>query len=569
MKRNSTPLVMSLAGTAMALACAAILILAVVHGYQTTHAHEATVVSTTHGGLHGNHNGHGLQVPPFDPSSPIAQENALLGTTAWQIDPKANTTFIQGYAGTTTALPGASVALYVSSQAPTTFALDVYRIGWYQGKGGRLYLHQAGLHSLAQGIWVLDGGWTSPCATCTLDSATHLLETHWKVTTHLTIGADWLSGVYLIKLTAANHAESYIPLVVRAPVSANLAAQAPVLANIPFNTYQAYNFWGGYSLYGEDEDENIIYGTRAYKVSFSRPYVRSAGAGDFLAWDIHTVRWMERADLNVTYTADDQLASALAAPTYRVILMLGHGEYWTKAMRDGLDHARDTGISLAFLGADNGYWQARYEPDAAGVANRTLVCYKVSSGYKMTHLRNGLEADTLALDPDYPKHPDLVTALWRDPVLHRPESELLGLEYRAIIMPHSHPDWVVSASALDPLEVGTGLTPGMHIKGGLLGYEFDTLGPANATPAGLHIIADSPVYTDYHSRVDALTAYYRAPSGAIVFDAGTIWWAWGLDESSSPDAFQANTVHGSPPISELTYNIISAMLAASAKGSGH
>lgn len=558
MKCNTTSVVVSLASTAMALACAALLILFLVRGVHTTHANTATITAT-HGGEHGGRAAPLQHVSTFDAASPIALENAQVGTTAWQLDPTADTTFLQGYAGTTTALPGESVSLFVSSVKPTTFALDVYRIGWYHGTGGRLYLHQDGLHSLAQGTWVLSDGWTSPCATCTLDPKTRLLDAHWKLTTHIVIGTRWLSGVYLIKLTAvANHAQSYIPLVVRAPVT---STPAPALADIPVNTYEAYNYWGGFSLYGRDGDYNIIYANRAYKVSFNRPYVRSAGAGDFLAWDIHLVRWLERADLNVTYTTDDMLTTDLTQQPHRAVLMLGHGEYWTKAMRDGLEHARDTGISLAFLGADDGYWQARYEPDAAGVTNRTLVCYKVTSASPATNVGVSATQNTLALDPDYPKHPELVTALWRDPVLHRPESELLGIEYHGIIAPHSVPDWVAVGHSLDPLAANTGLVPGMHISGGLLGYEFDTYGPPDAIPPGLHILADSPVYTNYHVKLDALTTYYRAASGAIVFDAGSIWWAWGLDAGTPPDAFQANKLNGCQPISNLTYNLITAMLA--------
>jgi hypothetical protein len=558
MKHNTVPLVISLASTALALACAAILILVLVHGY---HANSATALSTTHGGVQGGkysaYPHQPLTVQEFDPTSPIALENAQAGTTAWEIDPTASTTFIQGYAGATTALPGASVALYISSQRPTTFAVDVYRIGWYHGKGGRLYLHQAGVQSLAQGTWQARG-WTSLCATCVMNPTTHLLEAHWKVTTHITIGANWLSGVYLIKLTAANHAESYIPLVVRSPaVFPSGQAPAPFLADIPFNTYQAYNLWGGFSLYGNTDNEGFQGSRRAVKVSFDRPYDRSAGAGDFLAWDIHIVRWMERADLNVTYTADDALAAALAQPQQHAILMLGHGEYWTKAMRDGLEQARDAGINLAFLGADDGYWQARYEPDAAGTLNRTLVCYKVSTKSSPQAM------DALALDPDYPAHPELVTALWRDPVLHRPESELLGLEYRSIIGHNYYPAWIVAPGPVDPLAQGTEIAPGMAVTGGLLGYEFDGFGLKKYSPTGLHVLAASPVMTRYHLTFTAVTAYYRAASGALVFDAGSIWWAWGLDESSPPGAYQANILRGSQPINQLTFNIIAAMAPAS------
>jgi hypothetical protein len=557
MKRGSHSLVLTLAAAALLLAAAAVLII-------VFSIPSLGTPGTAHGGYYTQHH---LHILLFTPASPIAQENALPGTSAWQIDPGADTTFIQGYAGATTVTPGTRVPLYISSRQPIAFTLDVYRLGWYQGLGGRLYLHDSHLRSLAQGTWSING-WMSPCGTCSIASATRLLEAHWKVTTSIVIGTTWLSGVYLIKLTAANHAESYIPLVVGPSLNALRSREVTVVADLPFNTYQAYNLWGGYSLYGEEDAEGAHSEEpsppiRAYKVSFDRPYIRSAGAGDLLAWDIHIVRWMERTDLNVAYITDDALASTLAVPQRRVIVMVGHSEYWTKAMRDALDQARDTGSSLAFLGADDGYWQARYEPDAEGRDNRTLVCYKVASA-PIGADSKGHSASTLALDPDFPKHPDVVTALWRDPILHRPESELLGLEYRGILAHNVYPAWHVVPGPLDPMLVGTGLTPGVAIPGGLLGYEFDGAGEAGFVPAHLHILSDSEVVTRYHVRVHALTAYYRTASGGIVFDAGSIWWGWGLDESSPPDAYQANVLRGEQAINLLTYNIMSAMLSASA-----
>ena len=120
--------------------------------------------------------------------------------------------------------------------------------------------------------------------------------------TKLTILPNWLSGVYLIKLSVGRIAESYIPLIVR-----DDASTAAVLLNIPLSTYEAYNIWGGYSLYqavGRTiQNENNI-SNRATKVSFNRPFDRSAGVGDFFYWDLHTVRWAERSAMDVVYTTN-------------------------------------------------------------------------------------------------------------------------------------------------------------------------------------------------------------------------------------------------------------------------
>jgi hypothetical protein len=544
-----------LAPQRLIILCACIILILTLHG--VTHATNAQIRPTPVPAVRPAT----LSVPLFAPTSPIAIENHLSGTTAWMIPTGTNITFIQGYIGATTVLPHVIVPVYVSTQTPSTYQLDVYRMGWYGGTGGRLYLHLANLASLAQGIWDYATGWVARCATCTIDPQTYLVEAHWKTTVAFTVGS-WLSGVYLIKLTAANGAASYIPFVVRAPsfirngTGSSKTATAPVLADISVNTYAAYNLWGGYDLYGSSI-QGMDGSTRSYKVSFDRPFIAGAGSGDFLSWDIHAVRWMERADLNVTYTADTALITPFQPLNlFKVVMMLGHSEYWSTDMRSGMDQARNLGVNLVFLGADASYWKIRYEPDAAGTPNRTVVCYKVTSD------NYGGQGNDLALDPDYPSNPSQVTTLFRDPYAHQEENELLGIEYHSIIAnpPAPVPDWVVDPGPLNPFMYNTGLYPSDHISGGLLGYEYDSFGSIATQPPYMHILGYSPL-TNYYSMPDiAVTCYYIAPSGAYVFDAGSIWWAWGLDESSPPQAGQSNKLQGSQPINLLTYNILKTML---------
>ncbi|HKD76269.1 MAG TPA: N,N-dimethylformamidase beta subunit family domain-containing protein, partial [Ktedonobacterales bacterium] len=243
----------------------------------------------------------------------------------------------------------------------------------------------------------------------------------------------------------------------------------------------------------------------------------------------------------------------------RVIISGGHDEYWTKSMRDGMEAARDHGVSIAFFGANAAYWQARLEPDHAGTANRTLTCFKVNGQAKTP------QAGMLSLDPLYHDQPEAVTAQWRDPALNRPENALLGLMYSSYIsfirkQGYYLPDWVVKAGNVDRLMEGTGLTSGKHIKGGLLGYEYDVVVNNGHTPASLVVLAESPIINVYGKQQLAHSAYYRADSGAMVFDAGTVWWGWGLSEKSPQGAYQANRLKGNESIKALTRNIIDAML---------
>ncbi len=496
-----------------------------------------------------------LTVSAVSTSTAIALENQFPGTTQWELDANVVQNFIQGYAGNVSANPGDSVPLYISTVTSIQYRLDVYRIGWYHGLGGRLMESVPSLQSQTQGYWTPKTGLVA-CPSCTIDSHTGLIEAHWKSSYLLHIGMSWLSGVYLVKISSLNlvvPAEAYIMLVVTAPNSSSAIA-----ASLPVDTYQAYNEWGGWSLYthvaGPGQGGNTETAVaHADMVSFDRPLQ----VLDFLSWDIHSVRWLERSGYDVSYLTDVDLdEQPTLVEHHRVFITLGHDEYWSLAMRNSLQAARDAGVSLAFFGADDAYWQIRYQPDSAGLPDHTIICYKVATG---GHYAN----QKLSNDPMYPAHPEVVTSLWRDPVVNRPENALLGLMYESFYNSGYRPDWVVVPGPLDSLAAGTGLQPGEHIRGGLLGYEYDGVWNNGQTPPNLHILALSPVVNTYKEKQIAATAYYRAASGALVFDAGSIWWSWGLDDLSPPGAPQPNRLKGNQAIENLTANILSAMLQAS------
>ncbi len=90
---------------------------------------------------------------------------------------------------------------------------------------------------------------------------------------------------------------------------------------------------------------------------------------------------------------------------------MGHDEYWSKAMLDNATAARNTGVNLGFFGSNTAYWQVRFEPSAAGVADRVMVCYKSAA--------------------EDPVKDETATVLWRDPPANRPEQTLVGIQYTA------------------------------------------------------------------------------------------------------------------------------------------
>ncbi len=224
------------------------------------------------------------------------------------------------------------------------------------------------------------------------------------------------------------------------------------------------------------------------------------------------IRFLERHDLDVSYVTDWDVSSTpgiLAG--HRVVMTSGHDEYWTHEHRDALEAARDAGQSLAFMGANTGYWQVRY---ANG--GRSLIGYKSS-------------ADPIA-------DPALKTTLFRD--VGRPECELLGVQY-------NNTGWslgtsadlsVVDGSLADPWLAGAGFTAGASVPE-TMGYEWDQVTAGCATP---------PLTRLFHWQASgwpsADAVRYTAPSGAKVFAAGSLQFSWGLDgwryssAAAAPDA---------------------------------
>jgi hypothetical protein len=495
-----------------------------------------------------------LAVPILSPTAPNTLENyQKIGTTAWQIDKHVDTTYLQGYAGSVSVQAGDTLPLYISARAPIAYNLDVYRIGWYMGLGGRLYASAHNLHASAQGYWTPQDG-LSNCPTCFSDPTTHLIEARWADSYDLATGANWLSGVYLIKLTAtgsSTRAESYIPFVVR-----NDASQSTVLVNLPVNTYEADNIWGGYNLnqHGTQEDyTGTISPDRATQVSFDRPFAASSGAGDFLNWDIHGVRYFERAGLDVSYTTNVDVAShPEQLQQHRVFVTLGHDAYWTNSIYQGLTTARDQGVSMIFLGGGDGHWQARLEPDRTGMPDRTLVSYQVSSTATDPTMK-------LSADPEYHIDRSLVTAAWSDPVLNRPENALLGLMQGGYVSPDVQtPTWVASPlNPSDQLVSVSGISPGQSLSGNSVGDAFDTVANNGHTPNNLVTLGSAVVLGTSQQVYTADTAYYLANT-SLVFDAGSAWWEWALDEFTIPGASQQNITLGNLSLMSLTTNAIRA-----------
>lgn len=487
-------------------------------------------------------------------SNVISRENSLPGTSSWQIpDGKGASLQIQAYASTTSVLPGQSLSFYVSTQKEgTPYSVNIYRLGWYNGLGARLMTTLSNQAGFAQGYYDRDKHLLSYCSSCRIDTTTGLVEANWLPTTVFTIPANWVTGVYLAKLIDVNDMQTYVPFVVKGNEHSSYIAVTAT------TTYAAYNDWGGYSLYrafGDDEEPtapNITNLGRGVKVSFDRPYTRGFGAGDLLLFELNAIRWLERQGYDISYISSVDLhENPTQLLEHRAYISLGHDEYWSKEMRDGVDAARDQGVSLAFLGADDAYWQIRFEPDSAGIPDRTIICYKVET-----------KAHDLSQDPLYGQDNSRVTSQWRDPVLDRPENALIGIMYSSLNQNQNFP-WKVASNANSSLLQDTNLQPGKIYSCGLVGYEWDRIFSNGATPSGLKVIGTSPTIDSNNHPDTSDTTYYIAPSRAVVFATGSIYWMTALDSyhfaTDQPNAC-ANQPTVVPGMQTLMMHVMNALL---------
>jgi hypothetical protein len=269
----------------------------------------------------------------------------------------------------------------------------------------------------------------------------------------------------------------------------------------PVANWQAYNEWGGASLYygRRTTGSGRSFENRARAVSYDRPYDWGLGAADFIGADLPLIMRLEEAGLDVTYaTSIDVHGTPERLLRHAAVLTTAHDEYWTMQMRQGFESARDSGINLVFFGANAMFRQVRLEDTPQGPFRRQ-VCYKSAN-----------EDPVASVSPEY------TTVNWRDAPVTRPEASLVGVQYDGLgtsDLEVTHPDgWIWE---------GTGVGLGQKFAG-VVGPEFDRV--FGTSPANIQIFARSAIEDVSGRQTWADTVYYSAASGAGVFSTGTIGW---------------------------------------------
>lgn len=442
--------------------------------------------------------------------NPIPAENQHPGAPGWDRGRGSRNGEIAVYTSVESVEAGGTLGVKVSANVETSVTAEVFRIGYYGGAGARL-------------MW-RGGPWQArPQPACPRDPITSRVECSWQDTFTLTVDSSWLSGLYVVKIWRPDGFMRFSPFVVRDRRASEL------LFTPNFTTYQAYNTWGGESLYF-DGSRTMPRG-RAWEVSFNRPYEALDGTGKTFYLDQQLVRFIERNGYDVTYgTQLDFVRFSSFLHGVGAFVHGGQDEYWPAQEREQVDAALASGrMSLAYFGGNGAYWRIRLQPDSAGNPLRTIACYKS--------------------EPDKDPIP-FSTVRFRDPPNENAENNLFGAMYEG---------WMFFGYQLrveDPshwLFEGTGVRQGTLLPG-LVGFEYDkAFTDWRDYPRGVRISMKSPVVS-----AEGLPSYSTAvdrtlPSGRLVFSAGTIWWPRGLSDKD-PQLRD-------PRLERMTLNVLERALA--------
>lgn len=421
---------------------------------------------------------------------------------------EAGTNLLDAYTSEESVLPGGTIHFHVSTRPAEPYRILIYRLGWWEGSSPPQLACIPSCAGVSRG---------SPEPIPSANPTTGEIAAAWPVTDNFTVPSTWRSGYYVAKVVLAAGPKAgqgkLVPFIVREAPGGH---RAGVLVIAGVDTWEAYNSWGGTSLY---EGGPSTVGNRypdpphAVMASFDRPFQNfRVGGQSLFDWELPLARFLEHEGYDVSYTTDVDVQDSTSLLGRKLVIVAGHSEYWTMNERVALESARNAGVNLVFAGANDGYWAIRY-----GDSSRTIVGYKGQTDW------GGL-SDPLA-------GTQAETTKFRDLSVPDPECKLEGVEHGGLVHAPGYaahvPDPTVS-----PWFANTGFKAGDTLAA-TVGYEFDQLMPTCIPD----LKGGTPLTTLFHTDAaetngtvpyDSVT--FTAPSGARIFSAGTFEFSWGLDD---------------------------------------
>ncbi len=472
----------------------------------------------------------------------IKQENAREGSLDWQLTRvrvnqsqtgkrSLRALFIEGYCSRQSVLAGESLDIMVSTNPASRFTIEIFRTGYYGGRGARLMKVLGPMQ-----------GQTQPDPPV---GEKRLREAAWGASVTITIPADWPSGVYLGRLTTVPDSDrhpywqSYVVFIVRD------TRRAGILLQCSDNTWQAYNAWpGGYSLYSDPRGTHA----RDISVSFDRPYgmysqiydnPQSIGSGEWLCFEFPLAYWLEQQGYDVTYCSNSDCLDASQITRCKAFLSVGHDEYWDLRQYAAAKEAIEAGVNVLWLSANSVFAVSPLTPSTGGQPNRILTRAGHYGG--MTDAEVGKILKSLIDMEHYNRiGPD--------------ESLIIGA--RSMVPYNGGGDWVCAKPGHWIFD-GTGMKKGDRIPG-LVGYEHHGV-PAKIP--GNEVVAEGTAWPNGSKNAPAhwTATIFPGPKDNFVFNAASIFWAQGL---SSPPGHMLPWSHWNRPhgpdarVQRITANLI-------------
>lgn len=414
------------------------------------------------------------------------------------------------YASKVSVLPGESIDFHISNGYGAAYTVSIYREGAPRVLMGTIRNVRTNYYGCA-------GGYETGCG--------------WPVGATFTVPRDWPSGMYTVEIPRHEGCNKKTLFFVRAPQPA-----ARILFLSSINTYQAYNDFGGGSLYGLQDT------VWAQKVSFNRPY--TYGTGLYERWESKFITWAEKSGYKMDYAATYDLEFVpRLLDGYDVVIIAGHSEYWTWDMRQRVKAFIARGGRFMNLSGNTMWWQVRFEDNG-----RTMVGYKAWR-------KDPVKTQSLSTDVN-----------WDRPI-NDSSFSIIGLHWPYGGYPGGKGDGYNVVNAGHWIYQGTGLKEkqlfgkGQTVDTSIHDKETDGLafncaadgstiqGPISGTgtPANFTILGITPVKSKQRELVGVgMMGLYTVPSGGAVFSAGTTGWSLGLDQ---------------PAVDRITRNVLDRFLA--------
>lgn len=434
---------------------------------------------------------------------------------------------VEGYCSKQSVAAGETLEIFVSTSPAARFTIEVFRCGYYGGKGARLMTTLGPFAGAPQPVPPM--------------GEKRIVECKWARTTSLTIPTEWPSGVYLGRLSTLPERDdqpywqNYLVFIVRD------TRRADVLLQCSDNTWQAYNKWPeNTSLYTDPRGAHA----RGVAASFDRPYGKfpqlyenplTIGTGDWLALEFPLAYWLEQHGYDVTYCSNSDCLDAAQITRCKAFLSVGHDEYWDLRQYEAMQAAIAAGVNVLWLTGNAVFGVTESQRSSDGRPNRIIERvghYAGLTDEEVERARRVFTADFRREGPD--------------------ESRIIGA--RTVVPFNGGGDW----TCVKPdhwIFHGTGMKKGESIPG-LVGWEHHGA-PANI--AGLEVLAEGLVWLANGTPSRYAATIFPGPKKNFVFNAASIFWVQGL---SSPPGHMLPWSHGSRPsgpderVQRITHNLL-------------